>query len=100
MFDNDMIMSLKEKKRNFIPRIKLNHNMYLIEKNIVALKVLIKNDEASRFIHSLALGKCKVLSTKVYVVASCLITLLRHVVVFLCLLRLLLGPIPYLMIII
>ena len=57
MFDNDMIMSLEEKKRNFIPRIKLNHNMYLIEKNIVALKVLIKNDEASRFIHSLALGK-------------------------------------------
>ena len=49
MFDNDMIMSLKQKKRNFIPRIKLNHNMYLIEKNIVALKVLIKNDEASRY---------------------------------------------------
>ena len=47
MFDNDMIMSLKEKKRNFIPRIKLNRIMYLIEKNIVALKVLIKNDEAS-----------------------------------------------------
>ena len=100
MFDNDMIMSLKEKKRNFIPRIKLNHIMYLIEKNIVALKVSIKNDDASRFIHSLALGKCKVLSTKVYVVASCLITLLRHAVVFLCLLRHLLGPIPYLMIII
>ena len=36
MFDNDMIMSLKQKKINFIPRIKLNHNMYLIEKNIVA----------------------------------------------------------------
>ena len=48
MFDNDMIMSLKQKEINFIPRIKLlNHNMYLIEKNIVALKVLIKNDEAS-----------------------------------------------------
>ena len=47
MFDNDMIMSFKEKKRNFIPRIKLNHIMYLIEKNIVALKVSIKNDEAS-----------------------------------------------------
>ena len=47
MFDNDMIMSLKEKKRNFIPTIKLNHIMYLIEKNIVALKVSIKNDEAS-----------------------------------------------------
>ena len=100
MFDNDMMMSLKEKKRNFIPRIKLNHIMYLIEKNIVALKVLIKNDDASRFIHSLALGKCKVLSTKVYVFASCLITLLRHAVVFLFLLRHLLGPIPYLMIII
>ena len=101
MFHNDMIMSLKQKKRNFIPRIKLlNHNMYLIEKNIVALKVSIKNEEASRFIHSLALGKYKVLSTKVYVVASCLITLLRHAVVFLCLLRHLLGPIPYLRIII
>ena len=50
MFDNDMIMSLKQKKINFIPRIKLNHNMYLIEKkNIVALKVLIKNAEASRY---------------------------------------------------
>ena len=49
MFDNDMIMSLKEKKRNFIPRIKLNHIMYLIEKNIVALEVSIKNDEASRY---------------------------------------------------
>ena len=47
MFDNDMIMSFKEKKRNFIPRIKLNHIMYLIEKNIVALKVSIKNDDAS-----------------------------------------------------
>ena len=47
MFDNDMIMSLKEKKRNFIPRVKLNHIMYLIEKNIVALKVSIKNDDAS-----------------------------------------------------
>ena len=47
MFDNDMIMSLKEKKRNFIARIKLNHIMYLIEKNIVALKVSIKNDDAS-----------------------------------------------------
>ena len=100
MFDNDMIMSLKQKKINFIPRIKLNHNVYLIEKNIVALEVSIKNDEASRFIHSLALGKYKVLSTKVYVVASCLITLLRHAVVFLCLLTHLLGPVPYLMIII
>jgi len=49
MFDNDMIMSLKQKKINFIPRIKLNHNMYLIEKNIVALKVSIKNDEALRY---------------------------------------------------
>ena len=37
MFDNDMIMSLKQKEINFIPRIKLlSHNMYLIEKNIVA----------------------------------------------------------------
>ena len=50
MFDNDMIMSLKEKKRNCIPRIKLNHIMYLIEKNIVALKVSIKNDEGSWYI--------------------------------------------------
>ena len=30
MYDNNMIMSLKQKKRNFEPRIKLNHNMYTI----------------------------------------------------------------------
>ena len=28
MYDNDMIMSLKQKKRKFKPRIKLNHNIY------------------------------------------------------------------------
>ena len=28
MYDNNMIMSLKQKKRKFEPRIKLNHNMY------------------------------------------------------------------------
>ena len=29
MYDNDMIMSLKQKKRKFEPRIKLNHNIYM-----------------------------------------------------------------------
>ena len=28
MYDNNMIMSLKQKKRRFEPRIKLNHNIY------------------------------------------------------------------------
>ena len=28
MYDNNMIMSLKKKKRKFEPRIKLNHNIY------------------------------------------------------------------------
>ena len=29
MYDNNMIMSLKQKKRKFEPRIKLNHNIYM-----------------------------------------------------------------------
>ena len=29
MYDNNMIMSLKQKKRKFEPRIKLNHNIYI-----------------------------------------------------------------------
>ena len=29
MYDNNMIMSLKQKKRKFKPRIKLNHNTYI-----------------------------------------------------------------------
>ena len=29
MYDNNMIMSLKQKKRKHEPRIKLNHNIYL-----------------------------------------------------------------------
>ena len=28
MYDNNMIMSLKQKKRKFEPRMKLNHNSY------------------------------------------------------------------------
>ena len=28
MYDNNMIMSLKQKKRKFEPRIKLNHNIH------------------------------------------------------------------------
>ena len=28
MYDNNMIMRLKQKKRKFEPRIKLNHNKY------------------------------------------------------------------------
>ena len=30
MYDNNMIMSLKQKKRKFEPRIKLNHNIYKV----------------------------------------------------------------------
>ena len=30
MYDNNMIMSLKQKKRKFEPRIKLNHNIYMV----------------------------------------------------------------------
>ena len=43
MYDNNMIMSLKQKKRKFEPRIKLNHNIhtrrmaYLTELSIPAL---------------------------------------------------------------
>ena len=30
MYDDNMIMSLKQKKRKFEPRIKLNHNIYMV----------------------------------------------------------------------
>ena len=30
MYDNNMIMSLKQKKRKFEQRIKLNHNIYMV----------------------------------------------------------------------
>ena len=30
MYDNNMIMSLKQKERKFEPRIKLNHNTYTL----------------------------------------------------------------------
>ena len=32
MYDNNMIMSLKQKERKFEPRIKLNHNIYMLNK--------------------------------------------------------------------
>ena len=32
MYDNNMIMSLKQKKRRFEPRIKLNHNIYKLQR--------------------------------------------------------------------
>ena len=35
MYDNNMIMSLKQKKRKFEPRIKLNHNIYTTSKTII-----------------------------------------------------------------
>ena len=34
MYDNNMIMSLKQKKRKFEPRIKLNHNKYTKKNNL------------------------------------------------------------------
>ena len=30
IYDNDMIMSLKQKKKKFEPRIKLNHNIFTV----------------------------------------------------------------------
>ena len=33
MCDNNMFMSLKQKKRKFEPRIKLNHNIYMSYKS-------------------------------------------------------------------
>ena len=33
MYDNNMIMSLKQKKRKFEPRIKLNHNIFTPDKS-------------------------------------------------------------------
>ena len=30
MYDNEMIMGLKQEKIKFKPRIKLNHNMYMV----------------------------------------------------------------------
>ena len=30
MYDNDMIMGLKQEKIKFKPRIQLNHNMYMV----------------------------------------------------------------------
>ena len=43
MYDNNMIMSLKQKKRKFEPRIKLNHNIYTVYQNWVLLsKFLVK----------------------------------------------------------
>ena len=35
MYDNDMIMSLKQKKRKFEPRIKLNHNICMERHSLV-----------------------------------------------------------------
>ena len=32
MYDNNIIMSLKQKKRRFEPRIKLNHNIYKLQR--------------------------------------------------------------------
>ena len=32
IYDNNMIMSLKQKKRKFEPRIKLSHNIYIRDK--------------------------------------------------------------------
>ena len=35
MYDNNMIMSLKQKKRKFESRIKLNHNIYIQIKKVM-----------------------------------------------------------------
>ena len=40
MYDNNMIMSLKQKKRKFEPRIKLNHNSYTTYTRMVILLIL------------------------------------------------------------
>ena len=44
MYDNNMIMSLKQKKRKFEPRIKLNHNIYMhIKSTFLRLTPVQKN---------------------------------------------------------
>ena len=49
MYDNNMIMSLKQKKGKFEPRIKLNHNIYkgtrFKEKSILDAKTHFKQTE-------------------------------------------------------
>ena len=57
MYDNNMIMSLKQKKRTFEPRIKLNHNMYTVRegKTLIHLwifKVSFQISVSSTFCHS------------------------------------------------
>ena len=41
MYDNNMIMSLKQKKRKFEPRIKLNHNIYIYNSMWSTNKVVV-----------------------------------------------------------
>ena len=43
MYDNNMIMSLKQKTRKFEPRIKLNHNIYIL--GIQRVKMPTSTDE-------------------------------------------------------
>ena len=40
MYDNDMIMGLKQEKIKFKPRIKLNHNMYMVTRGGVLAEKL------------------------------------------------------------
>ena len=40
MYDNNMIMSLKQKKRKFERRIKLNHNIYKAIKGVYDLYIM------------------------------------------------------------
>ena len=41
MYDNNTIMSLKQKKRKFEPRIKLNHNIYIYNSMWSTNKVVV-----------------------------------------------------------
>ena len=41
MYDNNMIMSLKQKKRKLEPRIKLNHNIYILG-DFFGMKQMVK----------------------------------------------------------
>ena len=41
VYDNNMILSLKQKKRKFEPRIKLNHNIYVLGGRVISQRTYI-----------------------------------------------------------
>ena len=49
MYDNNMITSLKQKKRKFEPRIKLNHNIYFLARCFAPYDCLATKDSFNVF---------------------------------------------------